>query len=108
MPHELECIVTANLLLGVAQRLFSYDKAPLALALVHVVLEQHPENQEARRVYQMFTGKTPSAYPMEKHNRMIYDFNTSEFVIYDSISGARASFSKFEDAEEYLKGFSAQ
>ncbi|GAB4541637.1 MAG: hypothetical protein Fur002_10400 [Anaerolineales bacterium] len=105
MSHEVECTVSANLLLGVAQRLFSYDKAPLALALVHVVLEQRPEYPEARRIYQMFTGKAPSAYPMEKHNRMIYDFETSQFIIYDAVSGTRASFSTFEEAEEYLKGF---
>ena len=55
-PENPECHVSANMLLEVAHRLFSYEKTPLALALIHVVLEQYPDHQRARTMFEIYTS----------------------------------------------------
>jgi hypothetical protein len=104
MPQDFECKVSVNLLLEAAHRLFSYDKVPFALTLIHVVLEQYPDHKNAHKFYQMFTGNPVPPQPISKNHRLHFDPETEMFVVEDTISGKTASFKTFEEADAYLRG----
>lgn len=104
MSQDLECRISVNLLLEAAHRLFSFDKVPLALTLLHIVLEQYPDHPNARKYYEMFTGKSMSAYSVSKHHRLHYDSVANMYVVEDKVSGKTISFKTFEDADTYLRG----
>jgi hypothetical protein len=102
--QNLECSVSVNLLLEVAQRLFSYEKVPLALALIHVVLEQHPENSQARKLYETFTGRPATGYTVGKKYHLDYDTGTGMFILLDKHGKGDVSFKTLEEADTYLRG----
>ncbi|MCE9645281.1 MAG: hypothetical protein K8S20_04715 [Chloroflexi bacterium] len=58
-PEDLQCTVPVNMILDLAHRIYSYDKTPLALALIHVVLEQHPGHPQALLMKRMYAGDSP-------------------------------------------------
>jgi hypothetical protein len=104
MPQDCECHISVNLLLEAAYRLFCYDKVPLALTLIHEVLQQYPEHPNARKYFQEFTGKSAPVYPVNRNHRMHYDSDAEKYVVTDKISGKTSSFKTFEEAEKYLRG----
>lgn len=107
MPSDyenLECRVSVNVLLAVAQRLFSYDKVPLALALIHIVLSQHSNHARAQMLYEIFTGAPAPAYPLSRVHRLYYDSETGSFLVGDKDNKNKISFKTLEEAERYLKG----
>lgn len=103
MSQNLECRVSVNLLLEAAHRLFSYDKVPFALALIHIVLEQYPDHQRAHMLYQVFTGASVPTYPMSRMHRLYYDSETGMFFVGDKGSGGNISFKTLDEAERYLR-----
>lgn len=104
MFQDLECKISVNLLLEAAHRLFSYDKIPLALTLIYIVLEQYPEHPNARKFYEMFTGKSMPANPISKSHRLYHDSETDMFIVTDKVSGTGNSFRTFDEVKEYLRG----
>jgi hypothetical protein len=102
--QNLECRVSVNLLLEAAHRLFSYDKVPFALALIHIVLEQYPDHPRAHMFYQVFTGASVPAYPISRMHRLYYDSETGIFFVGDKGSKGNIPFKTLEDAEAYLRG----
>ncbi|MDD2920768.1 MAG: hypothetical protein PHQ36_00655 [Anaerolineales bacterium] len=103
MSQDFECRISVNLLLEAAHRLFSYDKVPLALTLLHVVLEQYPDHAKAHNLYEMFTGKSAPVYPVNRSHHLYHDAEANMFVVADKVSGNTASFKTFEEAQEYLR-----
>lgn len=104
MAHDLECKISVNLLLEAAHRLFAYDKVPLALTLIYIVLEQYPAHETARKHYQLFTGKPAPALPVNRNHRIYHDAETDTVIVADKISGSTVSFKTFEEAEAYVHG----
>jgi hypothetical protein len=105
MSENSECSVPINLILAAAHRLFSYDKVPFALALIHVVLEQYPDNERARMLHQVFTGAAVPAYPLSRVHRLFYDSETGTFFVGDKDNSKdNIPFKTLEEAERYLRG----
>ncbi len=55
MLENVECHVSAGLLLEAAHQIFSCGKSPLALVLLDAVLEEHPDHTHARLMYRIYT-----------------------------------------------------
>ncbi len=55
-PENLEISMPVNVLLEMAERCFSYDKTPLALGLLHLVLEKFPDHPRALQLYKMMSN----------------------------------------------------
>ncbi len=102
MHQDLETHISVNLLLEAAYRLFLAEKTPLALALVHTVLEQDPEHLNARKYYQMFTGKSAPVHPANKNYRMYLDSEKGSWAVLDTISGDVIFFNTHEEAGAYM------
>ena len=93
------------MLLEAAHRLYSYDKVPFALALVHEVLEQHPDHANARKLYQMFTG---GYLPLSVNSnyRLSYQFEGEDviFIVEDAVSKKKRVFKTLEEADAFMRG----
>lgn len=102
MAKHLECSVPVNLILEAANRLYSFDKVPFALTLVHEVLRQHPEHPGARKLYETLTDEPVPPYPADKNYRMYYDPELDKFVVEDTVSGRKVLFDSSAEAEAYM------
>jgi hypothetical protein len=93
-----------GLALAAAHRLFSYDKVPLALALVEEVLKEQPENADALLLLKIFKGESVPEYSAGRVRRLYYDSGSGMFFVGDRTSKkGNISFKTFEEAEKYLR-----
>lgn len=105
IPENPDCRMPINLVLAAAHRLFSYDKVPLALALLYVILDQYPDHPRARMLYEVIMGKSVPAYPASRMYRLYYDSGTGMFFVGgDKGSKGNIPFKTLEEAERYLRG----
>jgi hypothetical protein len=103
LPENPECRVPVNIILEAAHRLFSFDKVPFALALIHIVLEQFPDHPRARLYYEVFMGREAPNYPMSRMHRMYYDSGTGMFFVGEKGGKGNIPFKTLEEAERYLR-----
>ncbi len=99
--ENVECKVSANILLAAAQRLFSYDKIPLAMTLVQIVLDQHPRHSYALRLRELFNSESPPEADRMLH--LYRDVASGMYYVGEKDTPGAVAFSTLEEAIAYLR-----